>query len=940
MSLFDGMREGDTGHQTAREGSRKADRPMVSEPASGHDSGSGQAGASEARLESAGLTQALSFGEQGQTAATKGSDDSVPSDPEGMLELLRQWHDEGWLRRIDLELARFLLHSSDSVHDDRSPAVSGVAAKTECRADSALVLLAAALCSWQLGRGHVCLDLQAAAQEPEQVLSMPVHRYVAPTAQEVSVPAPGALLRMLDPARWQAACAAEPDWVADGAAGELPVRPLVLAGNRLYLLRYWQYEQDVQTAILARLAQPGDTSTGAECDTGITGACVVDGQRTSAAAHGGGQQHRHQRGGSVAGHVPLLSPAPARLRCVLDRLFASSPSQREHTGAPAAAWTPSPDGVDVQARQTGTMLFDAAPVHRCRDRRGPGQPETAPVVDRSDAAKRPTDWQKIACALAARHRFGLITGGPGTGKTTTVLRLLVLLQCLAHEERPGQFLRIGLAAPTGKAAARLSSSISGAISKLPLDGLAEAERIRAHIPSSVSTLHRLLGSRPGSRHFRHDAGNPLPLDVLVIDEASMVDLEMMALVIHALPPQARLILLGDKDQLASVEAGAILGELCARAQDGHYRPETADWIRQVSGEELAVDLLDEQGLALDQSIAMLRHSHRFSANSGIGALADAVNHGATEQVRALWRRSAGQGESADIARIVVPDAARHRLRTLVLEGYAHYLAEMKRGFASTDESMDSGTDARDGRRNGYDGAGLPPAGGAMGRSGEPTAAARGHGGQTAVVDAWAARVLQAHTRFQLLCALRRGAWGVEQLNLQIARWLQARGLLSASEGWYPGRPVIVTRNDYELGLMNGDVGIALNVPEAGGSASRLRVAFPGVTDPAVIRWILPSRLQAVETVFAMTVHKAQGSEFEHAVLVMPAEMSPVLTRELVYTAITRARKRFTLCGPEGLDASFEATIQRRVRRVSGLMSGALIARAPAQARLPASPTLK
>ena len=177
-------------------------------------------------------------------------------------------------------------------------------------------------------------------------------------------------------------------------------------------------------------------------------------------------------------------------------------------------------------------------------------------------------------------------------------------------------------------------------------------------------------------------------------------------------------------------------------------------------------------------------------------------------------------------------------------------------------------------------------------------------------------MLAAHGSFQLLAALRQGPWGVEQLNRQIAQWLQQAGLIPASEGWYEGRPVMVTHNDYELQLMNGDVGIALMRPGLG-----LRVAFAGEPGAAPIRWVLPSRLLAVETVFAMTVHKAQGSEFDHAALAMPAELSPVLTRELVYTAITRARRFFTLCGPAGLEALFEATIRRQVLRASGLVAG-------------------
>ena len=404
----------------------------------------------------------------------------------------------------------------------------------------------------------------------------------------------------------------------------------------------------------------------------------------------------------------------------------------------------------------------------------------------------------------------------------------------------------------------------------------------------MSTLHRLLGSRPDSRHFRHDARNPLRLDVLVIDEASMIDLEMMAAVMHALPASARLILLGDKDQLASVEAGAILGELCARAQQGHYWPETAIWVSEVTREVVPPALQDVAGTPLDQSICMLRHSHRFGADSGIGRLAAFVNAGDVQGVARLWREAGqGAGQTGDIARYEV-DASRRGLRELVIHGrgeqpvgYAHYLQVMRQHQPAPDADP-------------------------------------------ATFDVWAQQVLQAHGRFQLLCALRQGHWGVDHLNRQIAVWLQGAGLLAASEGWYAGRPVMITHNDYELGLMNGDVGITL-----AGPGGRLRVVF--LNDRGAVRWVLPSRLQAAGTVFAMTVHKAQGSEFDHAALAMPEALSPVLTRELVYTAITRARRFFTLVGPaaegeagsRGLDDVMARAIRRQVQRASGLMAGAL-----------------
>ena len=635
-------------------------------------------------------------------------------------------------------------------------------------------------------------------------------------------------LHGLDALRWQAALRAWPQLVSCPAQAEDACAgrftPLVLAHGRLYLHRLWRCEQDVQHGILQRLGRD---------DAAVAGA--MDAQRAAAAANGADA---------------IDDAQTARLQQALDVLFPSALT----AGAQADTRAPA-DAADNGGRDT--------------------------------AADQPADWQKIACVLASRQRFGLITGGPGTGKTTAVLRLLALLQwqALATHGKP---LRIGLAAPTGKAAARLSGSIAGAIGRLPLDGVPQGEVIRAAIPHAVSTLHRLLGSRPDSRHFRHDARNPLRLDVLVIDEASMIDLEMMAAVMHALPASARLILLGDKDQLASVEAGAILGELCARAQQGHYWPETAIWVSEVTREVVPPALQDVAGTPLDQSICMLRHSHRFGADSGIGRLAAFVNAGDVQGVARLWREAGqGAGQTGDIARYEV-DASRRGLRELVIHGrgeqpvgYAHYLQVMRQHQPAPDADP-------------------------------------------ATFDVWAQQVLQAHGRFQLLCALRQGHWGVDHLNRQIAVWLQGAGLLAASEGWYAGRPVMITHNDYELGLMNGDVGITL-----AGPGGRLRVVF--LNDRGAVRWVLPSRLQAAGTVFAMTVHKAQGSEFDHAALAMPEALSPVLTRELVYTAITRARRFFTLVGPaaegeagsRGLDDVMARAIRRQVQRASGLMAGAL-----------------
>ncbi|PMX03347.1 exodeoxyribonuclease V subunit alpha [Pseudomonas sp. FW215-R2] len=488
------------------------------------------------------------------------------------------------------------------------------------------------------------------------------------------------------------------------------------------------------------------------------------------------------------------------------------------------------------------------------------------------------DWQKLACALATRGAFSIVTGGPGTGKTTTVVRLLALLQAPAVEA--GQPLRIRLAAPTGKAAARLTESISQQVQSLKV-----ADAVREKIPSEVTTVHRLLGSRPGTRHFRHHAGNRLPLDVLVVDEASMIDLEMMANLLDALPSHARLVLLGDKDQLASVEAGAVLGDLCRDAEAGWYSPQTRQWLESFSGESLQDSGLHEDidgTHPLAQQVVMLRHSRRFGEGSGIGQLARRVNQQLPDEARQLL---AGRSHD-DVYSLALKGEQDHALERLVLEGhgdgphgYRHYLSVLRNQ--------------------------RPPAGAPLEHPGW--------------LD-WAREVLQAFDTFQLLCAVRKGPWGVEGLNQRITDALLKTRLIDSDQQWYEGRPVLMTRNDYGLGLMNGDIGIALKLPERDGpnaGEAVLRVAFPRNDGRGGVRFVLPSRLNDVETVYAMTVHKSQGSEFAHTALILPDALNPVLTKELIYTGITRAKHWFTLIEPRA--GVFEEAVQRKVKRLSGLM---------------------
>ncbi|NDY73084.1 exodeoxyribonuclease V subunit alpha [Desulfobacter hydrogenophilus] len=490
-----------------------------------------------------------------------------------------------------------------------------------------------------------------------------------------------------------------------------------------------------------------------------------------------------------------------------------------------------------------------------------------------ETKKQTIHWQSVAAAVVVASNFSVISGGPGTGKTTTVVQVIALLQGISIEQ--GKTLRIRLAAPTGKAAARLTESISRAIDFLP-------EKIQAHMPTEVTTLHRLLGTRHNSRHFIHNRTNQLHLDFLVVDEASMVDLEMMDALLSALPSQARLILLGDKDQLASVEAGFVLGDICANASNPCYQSESVNFFKKATGYDLSE--FSGPGTGLDQQIVVLRKSHRFHENSGIGNLARAVNQGDGRQVSKIWEKG-----YPDISKLVLLSCEDEGFRSLILDGNLKSFPHAVEQPAGYREYLEVIT--------------------------------RGHGDWPSE-EHWFMAVLESFNRFQLLSPIRKGDWGVEGLNRICARILYKAGLIQSTQGWYPGRPVMVTRNDYSLGLMNGDIGIVLEVghdgqrnhEKRGGAKKVLRVVFP-MADGS-IKQMLPSRLGAVETVYAMTVHKSQGSEFDHTALVLPDAMSPVLTRELLYTGITRARSFFTLAGTS-TDILAEA-VEQRTHRASGL----------------------
>lgn len=478
-----------------------------------------------------------------------------------------------------------------------------------------------------------------------------------------------------------------------------------------------------------------------------------------------------------------------------------------------------------------------------------------------DATAAP-DPQAGACVRALRSRISLVTGGPGTGKTYTAARLLALAVALEPAAAP---LRIALAAPTGKAAARLRQSIAAALDAMTAHGgpaAAWAATLAARLPPA-RTLHALLGARPDTRRLRHGPEHPLPVDLLLVDEASMVHLDGMARLLDALAPATRLVLLGDKDQLASVEAGAVLADLCADAQpDAHVA-------------DLRAAPPDAKTHALAPHTTVLWRSRRF--NGPIAALARAAHAGNAAAAREALT-AAGQGvlhwlqaaRRADLLALVLPstaaDAAVAGSEPAPGGGYGPLLRAL-RTLPST-----------------------------------PAAAPHDHTPLLAL--------LQDFDRCRVLCAVQEGPWGVQALNLAIEQALAQAGWVDLRNPWYPGRPVMVMRNDAAAGVFNGDVGLVLP-RSAPGAAPRVAFAEGGT-----VRLVAASRLPAVQTAYAMTVHKAQGSEFGHTVLVLPPEASPVLTRELVYTGITRARERFTLVTPRA--AVLAQALARRSVRASGL----------------------
>lgn len=647
-------------------------------------------------------------------------------------------------------------------------ALCGIAEVATGTAQPQEVGLAIALLSRHVGQGHVCMDLEALCRRPPRL------------------PLPGAVRPLpLPPLSALRETLVESPLVDTGRGTDGGNAPLVLAGTRLYLRRYFEHEQRLGQDLRARSQR----------------------------------QHAVDAGW---------------LRAALQRLFpddviepAAAGGSDRPAGGRRQARARVPAAAAAKAPPQLSLDFDASPAVDSGAPGGDGNAVRSPATE---------DLQRVACERALQRGFFVVSGGPGTGKTSTVVKLLALV--VEHALSLGQPApRMQLLAPTGKAAARLSESIGGARDRLDIpDG------VRRAIPSVASTIHRALGT--GRRGFTHDRQSPLVTDFVLVDEASMVDLALMRRLFDAIPSHARVVLLGDRNQLASVEAGAVLGDICGAG----------------------LPMARRRAGTMARSVVHLTRSYRYRDDSGIGLLADAIQSGDGSEVLRLLR--GGQHTDIVLHEGALTEGLSPALQRGVLEGYAPYL-----------------------------------------RAEDPAAQ------------------LTAFDGFRVLCAHRRGPHGVEQLGRRIAELLRNRGLISGGSavegphGQYAGRPIIVTQNDYQSRLFNGDVGVLAREPQsAGGEAAEdgpvdaaLRCYFP--VPGAAPRSVAPSRLPPHEGVFAMSIHKSQGSEFDEVAIVLPQAGSALLSRELLYTAVTRARRRVVIHAPAEVVAE---AVGGEVARASGL----------------------
>lgn len=742
------------------------------------------------------------------------------------LDLLLSLEKLGVIRAIDAQFARFIHQQCLLANHDAS---------LDFRQQADHIALLAGLVSYEFGRGHICLRLNELDIKQTLSLSFLTRQHPELASRFAD------LLSQLQSVHWLTLVeeyASQSDAVVGLAQvnqASLQPLPLMLEQDRLYLTRYWHYESQVADGFMAR----------AKTLTAEPDAFAAMKQALNELF---ARDYRYLWDGLQSGeHASSIE----RQRLVCEML--------DVVQTDGLDWNRI-DAVLTQAKQVEQLneIDTLVPLSVC------------------------LNWQKVAAAVALTRQFSVISGGPGTGKTTTVAKLLAALitqsqQQLVSQESASQAAIskqapiIKLVAPTGKAAARLTESIGLAIEQLPV-----SDEIKAMMPAHSSTIHRLLGARPNTVEYKYNQSNRLHLDILVVDEASMVDLPMMFRLLQALPSHARLILLGDKDQLASVEAGAILGDIC-QFTSSDYQAEFGHLLADLTGYQTLADAEAPKSNAIADSLCMLQKSYRFHARSGVGQLAKAINAGSAKQVEKVWQQGfediqlhviKAHSSSSQFSTDSSPESldlaqAQSALCQMMTEAYSPYCQQLNQAVNSGGGSVIQGD-----------------------------LFASVEAPSKAMMEQKAQAVLKAFSQARLLCAVREGEFGVERMNQLVEGSLARNKLINPveNEHWYVGRPVMISQNDSALGLHNGDIGICLL--DESETTPRLRVFFE--MPDGRIKGVLPSRVPKHELAFAMTIHKSQGSEFTHTVMLLPNKMNQILTRELIYTGVTRAKSRLDL----------------------------------------------
>lgn len=459
------------------------------------------------------------------------------------------------------------------------------------------------------------------------------------------------------------------------------------------------------------------------------------------------------------------------------------------------------------------------------------------MLDQLFVGSKELNWQKVAAVSSLLNSLTVISGGPGTGKTTTVVRILALLYIQAKNK--GDNLSVALAAPTGKAASRLKLSLSQIKSNFGL-----SKEILELMPDDAYTIHQLLGARRHTSKFKYDQDNPLPFDVIIVDEASMIDQALMSKLMNAMLEDTKLILLGDKDQLSSVEAGSVLGNICS-VSNNQITKERAQLLAGVS-QQIPGEHITGKPAPLTDNIILLQENYRFKEGSGIAMFSEEIKNGDLENALSILQNPS----LSDIS--LQPISTITELNEMLVQFSEHYMNELANCESISD-------------------------------------------------------FFKVYASRGILAAHRKGPYGVEFLNTKIEQHIKRLNNISAYQEWYVGRPVMISNNDYRLGLFNGDIGICRK-----DDSGEYRIYFE--KEGAHIS-LAPSRLRNYDIAYTLTIHKSQGSEFDSVILLLPDSDSRLLSRELLYTGITRARNEVHIVGSEEV---LKTAVTREIKRSSGL----------------------